>query len=205
MAIGSARPLEASFGVVTGAPGWATAGEEENSGKSWLGRVGLTPVPAVRLGVSGSIGPYLNDFSNLFVPPGKTVNDYDQELLMADAEIQFDHVELRGEGFRNVWETPTVGNLRVSGGYVEGKYTLPNGLYAAGRYDMLRFSKVQAGSATPRPWHRDVDRAEVGLGYRLSRAVLAKAVYQRFHERALTPADSDDSHGLTAANLTISF
>jgi hypothetical protein len=204
MAIGSARPLEASFGVVTGAPGWATAGEEENSGKSWLGRVGLTPVPAVRLGVSGSVGPYLNDFSNLFVPPGRTVNDYDQELLMTDAEFQFGHVELRGEGFRNVWETPNLGDLRVSGGYVEGKYTFPPGLYAAGRYDILRFSKVVDGGGTPRPWHRDVDRLEVGLGYRLSRAVLAKAVYQRFHERALTPADTDDDHGLAAANLTIS-
>jgi hypothetical protein len=205
MAIGSARPFEASFGVVSGAPGWATAGEEENSGKSWLGRIGLTPVPAVRVGVSGSIGPYLNDFSNLFMPPGRTVNDYDQELVMADAEFQFGHVELRGEGFRNVWETPNVGNLRVSGGYVEGKYTLPQGLYGAGRFDMLRFSKVVDSGGTPRPWHRDVDRLEVGLGYRLSRAVLAKAVYQRFYEHALTPAGEGDEHGLGAANLTISF
>lgn len=205
VALGSVRPLEASFGVVSGAPGWATAGEEENSGKSWLGRVGLTPGPALRVGVSGSLGPYLNDFSNLFVPPGKTVNDYDQELVMADAELQFGHAELRGEAFRNVWETPTVGNLRVSGYYVEGKYTLAAGLYAAGRYDILRFSKVVDAGGNPRPWHQDVDRAELGLGYRLNRALLAKAVYQRFTRHALFSPGGDETDGLAAANLTVSF
>lgn len=205
VALGSARPFEGAFGVITGAPGWATAGEEENSGKSWIGRVGVTPIPALRVGVSGSTGPYLNDFAGAFLPPGKTVNDYDQELVMGDAELQFGHAELRGETFRNVWETPTVGNLRTSGYYVEGKYTLAAGLYAAGRWDILRFSKVVDSGGNPRPWHQDVNRAEVGLGYRLSRAVLAKAVYQRFTRRALSSATGDETDGLAAANLTISF
>lgn len=204
-AIGSKRPFEGMVGVVTGAPGWATSGEEENSGKSWIARLGVTPTPAVRLGVSGSVGPYLNDFSNMFVPPGKTVNDYDQQLVMADAEFQFGHAEIRGEAFRNVWQTPNVGDLRTSGFYAEGKYTLAAGLYAAGRYDQLRFSKVVGSTGGPRPWHRDVDRVETGLGYRLSRAVLAKAVWQRFTERALTPAADDTHADLVSANLTVSF
>ncbi|MEP7027603.1 MAG: hypothetical protein ABI960_03320 [Candidatus Eisenbacteria bacterium] len=205
VAIGSARPFEGAFGVVAGAPGWATAGEEENSGKTWLGRLGLTPHPAVRIGISGAIGPYLNDFSNRFVPPGKTVNDYDQALAMVDAEIQSGHAELRGEGFRNVWETPNLGNLRVSGYYVEGKYTLAAGLYAAGRWDELRFSKVADSGGAVQPWHPDVDRLELGLGYRLSRGVLGKLVYQRFTHHAPTPAESGESSGLAAAQLTVSF
>ena len=205
VAIGSKRPFEGAFGVVAGAPGWATAGEEENSGKTWLGRVGLTPTPSVRIGVSGARGPYLNDFSNRFVPPGKTVNDYDQALAMVDAEIQSGHAELRGEGFRNVWQTPNLGDLRVSGYYVEGKYTLAAGLYAAGRWDELRFSKVASSLGAIQPWHPDVDRLEVGLGYRLSRGVIGKAVYQRFKRFAGAPADRDRSDGLAAAQLTVSF
>jgi hypothetical protein len=203
-AVGSARPFEGMIGVTNGTPGWANAGEEENSGKSVIARVGLAPVPAVRVGVSGSLGPYLNDFSAMFVPPGKSVNDYDQQLLMADAEFLFGHAELRGEGFNNVWQTPTVGDLRVSGFYAEGKYTLAAGLYAAGRYDQLRFSKVAGSDGIARPWHADVDRIETGLGYRLSRALLARAVYQQFTRRALVAPGDDEDH-LAALNLTVSF
>jgi hypothetical protein len=141
VALGSARPVEYMVGVVSGAPGWATAGEEENSGKSVIARVGLAPIPALRVGVSGSHGPYVNDVGAFLVPPGKSVNDYDQDLVMADAEVCSATPELRGEGFRNVWETPTVGDLRVSGFYVEGKYTLAAGLYVASRYEQERLQQ----------------------------------------------------------------
>ena len=204
-ALGSARPFEYMIGAVSGAPGWATAGEEENSGKSVVARLGLSPIPALRIGISGSHGPYLNDFSAIFVPPGKSVNDYDQDLAMADAEILFGHAELRGEAFRNVWETPTAGDLRVSGFYAEGKYTLTAGLYAAARYDQLRFSEVAGSDGVGRPWHADVDRIEAGVGYRLSRALLAKGVYQRFTRRALVSPGDDENDDLFAANLVVSF
>ena len=204
-AVGSARPVEYMVGVTSGTPGWATAGEEENSGKSVIGRLGLTPIPALRIGVSGSHGPYLNDFSAMFVPPGKDVNDYDQDLAMADAEILFGHAELRGEAFHNVWETPTVGDLRVSGFYAEGKYTLAAGLYAAARYDQMRFSEVAGSDGVGRPWHADVDRLEAGVGYRLSRAVLAKGVYQHFTRRALVSSGADEKDDLFAVNLVVSF
>jgi len=204
-AVGSARPLEYMVGVTSGTPGWANAGEEENSGKSVIARIGLTPIPALRIGVSGSHGPYLNDFAAMFVPPGKSVNDYDQDLAMADAEILFGHAELRGEAFHNVWETPTVGDLRVSGFYAEGKYTLAAGLYAAARYDQMRFSDVAGSDGVGRPWHANVDRLETGVGYRLNRAVLAKGVYQHFTRRALVAPGADEKDDLFAANLVVSF
>ena len=205
VALGSARPVEYMVGVVSGAPGWATAGEEENSGKSVIARVGLAPIPALRVGVSGSHGPYVNDVGAFLVPPGKSVNDYDQDLVMADAEVLFGHAELRGEGFRNVWETPTVGDLRVSGFYVEGKYTLAAGLYVASRYEQERFSKIVGSDGVPRPWHPDVDRVESGLGYRINRALLAKTVWQRFTKRGAVPGQDDDVDDLFAANLVVSF
>lgn len=205
MAVGSARPFEGALGVVCGTPGWASAGEEENNGKSYLGRIGVSPVPQVRVGVSGSIGPYLKDSAARFVPPGRSVNDYDQKLAMVDAELQFGHAELRGEAFRNLWETPTIGNLGVSGYYAEGKYTLPLGLYTAARWDILRFTKVTNSSAQTRPWHRNVNRLEVGLGCRLSRGVTAKLVHQRFTELAFDATSSDETFDLSALGLSISF
>ena len=155
--------------------------------------------------MSGSHGPYVNDVGAFRAPPGKSVNDYDQDLVMADAEVLFGHAELRGEGFHNVWETPTVGDLRVSGFYVEGKYTLAAGLYVASRYDQERFSKIVGSDGVPRPWHPDVDRVESGFGYRFNRALLAKTVWQRSTTRAAVPGQDDSTDDLFAANLVVSF
>jgi hypothetical protein len=108
IALGSARPFEAAFGVVRGTPGWANAGEEENSGKCYLGRLGIMPHPAIRAGISGAIGPYLEEEANDLLPPGKTAEDYDQRLAMVDAEF-CSGTSKCGEAYRNVWQTPSSG------------------------------------------------------------------------------------------------
>ena len=205
MAVGSARPLEGAIGVTQGTPGWGEPAEDGNTGKTVLGRIGLTPVPAVRLGVSGAMGPYLIDALADSLPPGKTVNDYDQQLVMTDAEFALGHVEARGEAYRNVWQTPRTGDLRVSGYYVEGKYTLPVGLYAAARWEIQRFSKVDGGAGAGVPWHADQDRIEAGLGYRVARGVIAKAVYQEQRSLAGGPAQPADRDHLLALALVVKF
>ncbi len=204
MAVGSARPVEGAFGVVQGTPGWGEPGEDGNNGKTVLGRIGLCPVPALRVGVSGALGPYLDDTVADSLPPGRTVGNYDQRLAMADAEFQLGHVELRGEGYRNVWQTPRLGDLRVSGYYVEGKYTLPGGWYAAGRWEIQRYSEVDAGTGLV-PWHADQDRLEVGLGYRVSRGVIAKTAYQRQRALAAGTLAPGETHDLAAAQLVVNF
>jgi hypothetical protein len=205
MALGSARPLEFSVGVVSGTPGWGSPGEEENHGKSFLGRLGLTPHPAVRVGMSGSIGPYPMAFLDFELPPDKDPEDYDQELVMADAEVLVGYAEVRGEAYANTWETPYVGNLHVRGYYVEGKYTLPHGFWLAGRWEIQRFSKVTDSTGLVQPWDIDRNRAEVGAGYRVSKDVLAKLVYQRNHEIAANAFEQPDDKDIAAASLTIRF
>jgi len=205
MAVGSARPFEGALGVTQGTPGWGEPAEDGNSGKTVLGRVGLTPLPSVRLGVSGALGPYLVDALADSLPAGKHVNDYDQRLAMVDAEFQLGHVEARGEGYRNVWQTPRAGDLRVSGYYVEGKYTLPDGLYAAARWEIQRFSKVDGGLGTGVPWHADQDRIEAGLGYRVSRGVIVKADWQRQRSLAAGPSQPADTNAIGALALVVKF
>jgi len=205
MAVGSARPVEGALGVTQGTPGWGEPGEDGNSGKTVLGRVGLTPLPSVRLGVSGAVGPYLIDALADSLPAGKHVNDYDQRLAMVDAEFELGHVELRGEGYRNVWQTPRAGDLRVSGYYVEGKYTLPVGLYAAARWEIERFSKVDDGAGAGEPWHADQDRIEAGLGYRVSRGVILKADWQQQRSLAGGPTQPGDKAAIGALALVVKF
>jgi hypothetical protein len=201
---GSVRPIEFALGATNGSPGWGDAAVDENDGKSVLGRIGVAPVPGVNVGVSGSWGPYLNSGVDASLPPGKNVGDYHQTLGMADLAVEAGHAEIHSEAFVNVWETPTVGDLRVHGGYVEAKLTLAAGLYAAARGDVMRHSKLTDSSGASLPWDLDRDRLEAGAGYRVNRSATVKGVYQR-HVELERPGRPRHSVGLVAAQLSLAF
>lgn len=202
---GSVRPFEYALGVVAGTPGWGSTAQDENAGKSVLARLGFAPAPALRIGVSGAYGPYLNDSENPNLPPGKTATDYHQILGMADLELLLGHFEARLEGAHNTWETPTVGDLETVGGYGELKYTFGFGGFVAGRYDLLRFGEITDSGGNSRPWDHDVTRVEAGVGYRFDRAAVAKIVYQqtRLDREGLDPASP--RYALAAAQVSVKF
>jgi hypothetical protein len=198
MVTGSARPIEYSAGFINGTPGNSTPGNDRNNGRSWLGRFGLQPWPGVRLGASASHGPWLADAFAGEVPPGKTVNAYAQTVVMADAEWLFSRVELRGEGVWNEWQTPTAGDVDLHGGYLEARVGLPSGAFAAGRWDVLKFGDVIDSTGAARAWDLDVSRIEAGLGLRVQRGTIVKAVYQQ--TRFLRGSDRRESlYALQAA------
>jgi len=203
--VGSARPLEYAFGTVAGTPGWASTSQDENSGKTMLGRVGFAPWPGVRFGVSGACGPYMVQALQSSLPPGHRVDDYKQKLGMTDLELLAGHVEARGEAARNVWQTPMVGNLEVTSGYFELKYALPFGAYVAGRYDVERFGEIADSTGTRRPWDSNITRYELGVGYRFDRNAWAKLVYQRSELETEGAAEEYVGPSLVAAQLAITF
>lgn len=202
---GSLRPFEYAVGMVAGTPGWGSTAQDENSGKSVLARFGFAPAPALRVGVSGAYGPYLNDSENPSLPPGKSATDYHQILAMADTEVQIGHIELRFEGAHNTWETPTVGDLDVTSGYGELKYTFGFGGFLAGRYDVIRFGKITDSSGESRPWDYDVTRIETGAGYRFDRSTTAKIVFQQttLDRQGMTPEYPE--YSMVAAQLSFKF
>jgi predicted porin len=85
------------------------------------------------------------------------------------------------------------------------EYTLPAGFYVAGRYDIMRFSDVKDSKGTDRSWDADVDRLEVGAGYRIMKGVTAKAVYQRNKLQPPDPAADAEILDLYAGQLSVSF
>ena len=204
--LGSSRPVEYSVGFVNGSPGFSNPGEDHTPGKSVLGRVGLAPTPGLRFGVSGSYGPYLDE-ENIAptLPPGVKTDDFNQVLTMADLQYSVGHADFHAEGFVNTWETPTVGNLRVRGGYGELKYGLPRGFYVAGRYSIMRFSDVVDSTGASRTWDSNVDRLEVGGGYRVTRGVTAKLVYQLNTLQPPDPAVAEEEFDVVAAQLSVVF
>ena len=63
--------------------------------------------------------------------------------------------------------------LRALATYIEGRYKIVPGLYAAARVDHLGFSEV-TGTNGPNTWDAPVTRIEVGGGYSVLRNVLLK-------------------------------
>ena len=202
---GSHRPLEYAVSVLAGAPGWGSTMEDDNSGKTVAGRMGYAPHPAVRVGVSGSYGPYLADWVRYRLPAGKTANDYAQKLAMVDAELALDHVELRAEGAYNVWQTSFAGDLRVRAGYVEGRYMLPIGAFLAARWDVMRFGDVTDSTRASKAWDSDVSRLEAGAGYRFTRDVQAKVTWQQTEIVTQRAIEWKRRLQLFAAQLSVSF
>lgn len=202
---GSLRPLEFAIGGSSGAPSWGSTQRDDNSGKSILGRIGFAPSPGLRLGVSGSYGPYLLQSLNAKLPAGKTVDDYAQKLVMADLEVLIGHAELRSEGASNFWETPDLGELSVRSAYAELKYLLDSGVYLAGRYDVERFGKIQSSSGAMLPWDWNTTRGEGGVGYRISRDATAKVAWQYTEFDNGVAGWTKRHHSILAAQLSLGF
>jgi hypothetical protein len=157
------------------------------------------------VGISGVWGPYLPESVKPDTPAlaGEDVEDFAQKLVMADLEVSSGHLEFHAEGYVNTWETPTVGDLDVSGGYVEGKATVAPGVHLAVRYEAMRFSDLAGATISERPWDHDRDRWEVGAGYRMGRSAIAKLAFQRTVE--MIPGADDGHHDLAALQLTLGF
>ncbi|MEO5989300.1 MAG: hypothetical protein ABIU54_11900 [Candidatus Eisenbacteria bacterium] len=179
VALGSARRFEFAAGVTQGAPGWPEPGTEDTPGQSVLGRVGIVPTPAVRLGLSGSYGPWLPEFFEYALRPGSRLADFHEMLAMADVELQRGRVELRGEAFTKSWDTITTGTLRLHGGYLETRIGVGALTWIAGRAEMMRFSEVTPTTGPSRPWDDPLDRYEIGAGVRATREVHLKLSAQR--------------------------
>jgi hypothetical protein len=198
---GSEGPFESSLGITAGTPGWGSTTKDDNSGKTIMGRVGLAPTPGLRVGVSAASGPYLVEDLASQLPPGRDVDSYYQRLGMVDFEFMAGHAELRGEGAWNMWQTPMVGDLHVTTGYVELKYALPFGTFAAGRLDGMRFSDIADSTGARHSWDTNVTRWEIGAGFHVDHNVLTKLVYQSTR----LEGGNGENPALFAAQASISF
>ncbi|HYQ96432.1 MAG TPA: hypothetical protein VER38_05430 [Candidatus Eisenbacteria bacterium] len=176
--IGTAAPLEFAVGVTNGTAG-APVMSDTNNGKQVLARVGFVPAPWMRVGVSGSRGPYLNEpLDEADLGPGHTPDDFMQKLAGADLELSYGHGVLYSEYLFNRFESPFVGNLDLRAWYVEGKWTVIPGWYVAGRFDRMIFADVALSSGGVEGWDADLWKREIGIGFKPSGNLIAKLVHQ---------------------------
>jgi hypothetical protein len=156
---------------------------ENNAGKQLSGRVTLQPVQGLIVGTSYARGPYATRDAAVSAGLNRDDRSITQTAWGADIEYSRGHYLVRAETIVSAYRVPIVQSpaidspLRAVATYIEGRYRIWPGLYAAARWDHLGFSDIQ-GSAGLRSWEAPLTRVEAGVGYSVLRNVLLKVTYQ---------------------------
>jgi hypothetical protein len=152
---------------------------DDNDGKQLAARLAWTPGPPLTLGASVSRGEFLSREVTDALPP-EVGTRFRQTAFGVDLEYARGYWILRAEGLWSRWRLPPLEETRIEtpqdvlGGFLEARYKLRPGLFAAGRVGRLSFRALPA-SSVEETWDANVTRVEVGIGYALHRQVLLKA------------------------------
>jgi hypothetical protein len=165
------------------------------------GRLGFRPGPDWTHGVSFALGPYLASDASGALPPGKGISDYDQYTVGYDVSYAWHKWQWWAEVFLSRFQVPNVGNADVAAYYVEAKYKITSGLYAAARWNQEFFGSVSDGMGGEQPWGNDMYRIDLALGYRFTRHLQSKLQYSFGHRNA----DLQQGEQLVAAQVTVKF
>ncbi len=185
--VGDGRPVEAAAALTSGSLSSPTS-EYGRALRQVSGRIAVSPFMGLVLGLSVSRGPFLARS----VADEYSTASGDQRAIGFDAEFSRGHWLVRAEGIGTSWDVPRIaapfidGPLSAFAMYVEGRYRILPGLYAAARVDRLDFSEV-SGSTGSLPWDAPVRRVEIGAGYSVIRNVLLKVAWQRNWRDSIPP------------------
>jgi len=144
-------------------------------------RLGWHPDVAWSLGVSGSMGPYLMAEAAPGLPPGKSLRDYNQMVLGADAAWAWHDWQVSGEFIFNRFQVPNAGNADTYAWYLETKYQLSTRLFVAARWNQEIYRPINTATG-PQNWDNDKMRIDLGLGYKWSPNFLTKIQYSWQHQ-----------------------
>jgi hypothetical protein len=138
--------------------------------------LGITPFMGFRVGVSGTVGPYLNRELGPAQLAGREWRDYHQRVVAADAQLSFGYLETHAEAARGSYDVPGRADAILGySGYVEGKYTLAPRFYLATRVERNDYPFIlplaNGQWVAVRSAFSDV---ELGGGYRPTSSTLLK-------------------------------
>jgi hypothetical protein len=165
------------------------------------GRLGFRPTPAWNHGVSFSIGPYLSSEAADQLPSGKHIDDYNQTTLDYDVSYARHHWQWWAEVFLTRFDVPNVGKADSLSYYVEAKYKITAGLYAAARWNQQIFGTINDGVGGEQTWDNNMLRVDAALGYRFTRHLQTKLQYSFGHRNS----SLQQGEQLLAAQATVKF
>lgn len=151
--------------------------------------LGYRFVPWLRAQVSYSTGPFLQ--RELAAPlTGVHGPDwYVQDLIGAELLFQLAHTQVRVEALHDTWTILDDEDATDVSWYAEARQDLLTDWFVAARIGGIGFSDV-ATSTDPEPWDHDVQRIQVGAGYRFARNAEIRAEY--LTQSTDGPVDPDD-------------
>ena len=154
--------------------------ERNNLGRQVIVKAGLNPLAGLRFGGSVAYGPYLNAAAADSANP--RVEDFNATVVGVYAEFKAGFLQLHSEAVQATYASPYITGeeqLSIWTGYLEGRFDILPVLYLAARYDRFLYSDLlNASTGDTEPWGSPVDRIEAGVGYRISREMMLKLVYQ---------------------------
>jgi hypothetical protein len=157
---------------------------DNNGGRQVAGRAVVRPLAAIAIGGSIARGAWLDRSLEESVIGTSPQPRAQQVAIGGDLEYSAGPFLVRGEVIRSTWSLPAFGSLQLAeplralSSLIEGRYKIAPGWYVAARGDRLDFSKVRAPRGLVE-WYAQTWRFETGLGYSISRTVMAKGVWQK--------------------------
>jgi hypothetical protein len=166
-----------------------------NDAFGFIAHLSVDPHPSWKLGASASIAPYMTRSATGFAA-GEEPEDFDQKLFGMDVEYSRDRWRLMGEVLLNSWEVSqnagVAGNeLDSTSWYLEANYAATPKVYFTGRYSAIDFDRIADGAGGTTPWDYDVNRLELGIGFRPMVNVLAKLSGQKNKTKGIQDPDDD--------------
>jgi hypothetical protein len=198
------RPLSLAVSLTQGTLSYPLV-RDDNDGKQLAARLAWTPGPELTLGASASRGEFLSREVTELLPP-EAGTSFHQSAIGVDVEYARGYWILRAEGLWSRWRLPALDETRIEtpqdtlGAYLEARYKIRPGLFAAGRVGLLSFNTLAASSGVE-TWDADVTRMEIGIGYSPHPQVLLKASGQ-YNWR---DAGYVQREGLVAAQVALWF
>lgn len=197
---GTVGNVRYNFGVTNGALS-NPVDINNSSAVQILGRLRYNPFLGLDLGASFASGVYLDKESvdAQLQEVGRRAEDFRQTSLGFDVSYSAGHLVFFSELLFNRWESPFIAeNLDALAFYVEAKYKFLTRLYVAGRFSSIDFMEIADPQDVDNDgkfrasWDFDVHQWEAGLGYRVNRNALIKAVVQLNRTRGAPGGDPAD-------------
>ena len=172
-----------------------------NKQVSFAGRLGVNPAIWLNAGVSYHHGAYMD--SDTSVNGILNINSYKQNSIGFDVNVNIYYYELQAEYINNSWNAPYIKpdqsniltkdniDLNEQSIYVTFKVDMPflPGAYIAAKYDKLIFNTITDPDKPEQSkrWNPNITRTEFGGGYKFTKDITAKLVYQ-FNHSEVVPA-----------------
>ncbi len=166
----------------------ATSAANINDGYQFIGRLGYAatdgPLFGLRVGASGSVGPYLKAdiVTDPNFPAGHTAEDYLNTSIGADLSYARGPWQLFAEAGHLGYEVPNVSPLLTATSYyVELVRDFGPMWTTALRQEASYFNDITSSTGVTGSWDYDIQRIEASLGFRFQRSARLRVAYQNTH------------------------